>query len=208
MRCCRIILLQRHTYATIMLFNAAHLKGIADGRITRAYRRWRRPTVQVGGTLRTSVGVLQIDALEPVNPTEISDEDARGAGFSDRHHLLSALHDRAGEVYRIEFRLVGPDPRLALAHRQPDAGERAAITAKLARLDRDAPWTLATLRAIGAAPGEPARTLAARLDRDVVPFKRDVRKLKELGLTESLTIGYRLTPRGAALLDAPETQGT
>jgi hypothetical protein len=27
-----------------------------------------------------------------------------------------------------------------------------------------------------------------------------VRKLKELGLTESLTVGYRLSPRGAALL--------
>jgi hypothetical protein len=34
-----------------------------------------------------------------------------------------------------------------------------------------------------------------------VSFKRDVRKLKELGLTESLEVGYRLSPRGAALLD-------
>ena len=29
-------------------------------------------------------------------------------------------------------------------------------------------------------------------------FKRDVRKLKELGLTESLPVGYRLSPRGRA----------
>jgi ribosomal protein S19E (S16A) len=28
-----------------------------------------------------------------------------------------------------------------------------------------------------------------------------VRKLKELGLTESLEVGYRLSPRGRALLD-------
>jgi hypothetical protein len=28
-----------------------------------------------------------------------------------------------------------------------------------------------------------------------------VRKLKELGLTESLLVGYRLSPRGRALLD-------
>jgi ribosomal protein S19E (S16A) len=32
-----------------------------------------------------------------------------------------------------------------------------------------------------------------------------VRKLKELGLTESLKIGYRLSPRGRALLDGLES---
>jgi hypothetical protein len=36
--------------------------------------------------------------------------------------------------------------------------------------------------------------------REKLPFKRDVRKLKELGLTESLLVGYRLSPRGRALL--------
>jgi hypothetical protein len=33
-----------------------------------------------------------------------------------------------------------------------------------------------------------------------MPFKLDVRKLKELGLTESLPVGYRLSPRGEFLL--------
>ena len=32
-------------------------------------------------------------------------------------------------------------------------------------------------------------------------FKRDVRKLKELGLTRSLEVGYELSPRGRAYLD-------
>lgn len=32
-------------------------------------------------------------------------------------------------------------------------------------------------------------------------FKQDVRKLKELGLTESLEIGYRLSPRGKSVID-------
>ena len=36
--------------------------------------------------------------------------------------------------------------------------------------------------------------------RERLPFKADVRKLKELGLTESLEVGYRLSPRGRALL--------
>ena len=43
--------------------------------------------------------------------------------------------------------------------------------------------------------------VAAELGRDTASFKRDVRKLKELGLTESLDIGYRLSPRGEAVVD-------
>ena len=35
-------------------------------------------------------------------------------------------------------------------------------------------------------------------------FKLNVRKLKALGLTESLEVGYRLSPRGAAFLAAAD----
>ena len=45
--------------------------------------------------------------------------------------------------------------------------------------------------------------LAERAGRDTAAFKRDVRALKELGLTESLEVGYRLSPRGTALLARP-----
>jgi len=38
------------------------------------------------------------------------------------------------------------------------------------------------------------------VDTDVPRFKRRVRQLKELGLTESLEVGYRLSPRGRAVL--------
>ena len=37
---------------------------------------------------------------------------------------------------------------------------------------------------------------------DTSRFKPLVRKLKALGLTESLEVGYRLSPRGAAVLAA------
>jgi hypothetical protein len=46
-----------------------------------------------------------------------------------------------------------------------------------------------------------SRLLAPQVDADVQPFKRRVRQLKELGLTESLEIGYRLSPRGRAVLE-------
>nr|BFE76152.1 hypothetical protein GCM10020092_094530 [Actinoplanes digitatis] len=39
------------------------------------------------------------------------------------------------------------------------------------------------------------------MGRDTPSFKQNVRKLKERGLTESLDIGYRLSARGAAILD-------
>jgi hypothetical protein len=63
------------------------------------------------------------------------------------------------------------------------------------------PWTLAVLRAIEVAPAVRAADLAGPLGMERLHFKANVRKLKELGLTESLGIGYRLSPRGRAYLD-------
>jgi DNA-binding IclR family transcriptional regulator len=62
------------------------------------------------------------------------------------------------------------------------------------------PWTYAVLRAIAEHPGLRAADLAETFGRERLAFKRDVRKLKELGLTESLEIGYRISPRGQAVL--------
>ncbi len=59
-----------------------------------------------------------------------------------------------------------------------------------------------TRHAIARSPGVRAADLAPVLGRETQPFKRDVRKLKELGLTTSLEIGYRLSPRGDAYLRA------
>ena len=49
-------------------------------------------------------------------------------------------------------------------------------------------------------PETQAAEPAAQQDRELHAFKRDVRKLKELGLTESLERGYRLSPRGRAAM--------
>ena len=57
------------------------------------------------------------------------------------------------------------------------------------------------LAQIAERPAVRAADLAADAGRDKLPFKRDVRKLKELGLTESLETGYRLSPRGRALVE-------
>lgn len=59
---------------------------------------------------------------------------------------------------------------------------------------------MATLQSIADRPATRAAELAAETGRPKAKFKTDVRKLKELGLTESLDIGYRLSPRGRAFL--------
>ncbi len=57
-----------------------------------------------------------------------------------------------------------------------------------------------TLRLIAERPAVRAADLAAAVGREKAPFKLDVRKLKNLGLTLSLDVGYRLSPRGEAYL--------
>jgi hypothetical protein len=74
---------------------------------------------------------------------------------------------------------------------------------RLARLDAASPrgpWTRAVVELIAVRPATRAADLAASFGRDTPSFKADVRKLKALGLTESLEVGYRLAPRGEALL--------
>ena len=184
-----------------MLFPLTTLRAIEAGEVTLAFRRWRRPTVRAGGTLRTRVGVLAIESVEPVSEQAITDADARRAGAAGRDELIAGLRPE-GTLYRIEFRLAGPDPRIALRERADmDAGERAVIDARLARLDaasRHGPWTARVLELISRRPATRAPDLAAELGRETAPFKADVRKLKELGLTESLERGYRLSPLGRA----------
>lgn len=180
-----------------MLFKAPVLKAVAAGRIDLAFRRWRRPTVRPGGTLTTPIGVLAIDAVDVVDPREVTDAEAARAGFPDADTLRAVLKGD-GPLHRIAFRLVGEDPRRAL-RLDTDPAALDQVEAALARLDRRGPWTDRYLELIGACPGVRAPDLAARVGRDTAPFKAAVRKLKALGLTESLEVGYRLSPRGEVL---------
>lgn len=194
-----------------MLFRPATLEGIADGSVTRAFRRWDRPRVRAGGRQRTPVGVVAFDRVERVTRESLTDADARDAGLSGLEELLALVDRRpSGEIYRVDLRLAGPDPRVTLRESLPAADQIEEIARRLERLDRSSrhgPWTVDVLRAIGAQPAVRAADLAVTLGRERAGFKLDVRKLKELGLTESLRPGYRLSPRGAAVLDALKARG-
>lgn len=187
-----------------MLFKQAILEKIQRGEVRLAFRCWRRPTVKPGGRLRTAIGELAIDAVEPVAAESITEQDAQLAGFADRDALLAELAKRQdGELYRIAFHLAGPDSRHALrANDDLSEPDIAAIAARLKRLDaRSSPWTHSYLRLIADNTGVAASALADAAGVEKALFKRRVRRLKELGLTESLTTGYRLSRRGARFLE-------
>jgi hypothetical protein len=197
-----------------VLIQARFREPIARGEVTLTFRRWKRCQVVAGNTYRTAAGRIVVDAVDEVDPGRITEADAVRAGFSSRVDLLAAL--RGGPdlpTYRIRLHAAGnADPRAELAVSAAlTAEERTAIDRRLERLDRASshgPWTHAVLQAIAAHPGVRAADLAQGFGRETQPFKLDVRKLKNLGLTLSLDIGYTLSPRGRSYLrDTPTDEG-
>lgn len=190
-----------------MLFKKDTLEAIARKEVTLAFRRWKKPTVKPGGALMTAVGVLGFEAVEKTALSKITEDDAKAAGFASRSLLLKEIAKHpGGDLYRVKFRLGGADPRIAL--RQDghlSKSEMKNVLLALSRLDQTSQhgaWTMTTLRLIDKYPARRAPDLAASQRRDPMEFKRDVRKLKDLGLTEALEIGYRLSPRGRAVVNA------
>jgi hypothetical protein len=190
-----------------MLIPLRVLERIREGSADLAFRRWERPRVLQGSRLRTAVGVLEVGRVEVVERAALGEDEARRAGFASRGDLLAMLDRRGkGDIHRIELRYAGPDPRVELRTRADlSTAELDELERTLDRLDRSSrhgPWTRAMLELIAERPEVRAEELAASMGREKLPFKRDVRKLKELGLTESLSPGYRLSPRGRAVLAA------
>ena len=193
-----------------MLLRTADLERIADGTVTLAFRRWSRPTVKAGGALLTARGQLEIVAVDPVDPNRIGPEEARAAGFASRADLLRKLDERQGPVYRVRFGRLLPDPRIALRERIPDEPEMTRILDRLRRSDgrsSTGAWTRKALELIRDRPAVRAGDLASTAGLARADFKIRVRRLKEMGLTESLRVGYRLSPRGESVLERMTREG-
>ncbi len=183
-----------------MLFDARTLRGLTDGRVSATYRRWTTVRAQPGSRFTTRAGVVEVTSIAPADPETLTEADADAAGFAFRDALLAWTAKKgSGDLYRIGIRLAGPDPRIALrANDHLDETEVATLTAKLDRMDRaaDRPWTRQALELIGRHPGVVSTELAAAAGQERAQFKIRIRRLKALGLTESLEVGYRLSPRG------------
>jgi hypothetical protein len=189
-----------------MLFTAATLRGLTEGRVSCTYRRWEVVRPKVGSRFTTSAGVVEVTSITRADEQQLTERDADEAGFDSVADLIKWCRAKGdGDLYRIGIALAGPDPRIELRRTNNlQAADVAALNAKLDRMDRAAeqPWTRSTLRQISRLPGVVSTELAAEVGQERRAYKLRVRRLKALGLTESLERGYRLSPRGQAYLAA------
>lgn len=84
---------------------------MADGTITVTYRLWTRPKVKVGGIYASHGARVEIDAMELLPFSTVTDEDLARTGETDLESLRARtahagpVHDDT-LVYRIEFHVV------------------------------------------------------------------------------------------------------
>jgi hypothetical protein len=153
----------------------------------------------------TQGGVVGIDSVEVVTEDDITEMDAREAGYGTKVNLIEKLNYRDDPIYRMRVRWIGEDPRMALRENDDlSEDELVDVIAKLEKLDKNSkrgPWTHQYLQLIHDMPNTYSGLLADYLGLSIPEFKPWVRKLKALGLTESLHPGYKLSPRGEEVLD-------
>jgi hypothetical protein len=188
-------------------------QGIHSGAIVLAFRRWKRCQVVPGRRYRTGIDMVEVESVDVVEPASVDAAQVREAGYASVGELLADLRgDPSLPVYRIRLRrLDEPDPRDELASAasltEADVG---AIRSRLERMDRSSsrgPWTGAVLALIADRPGVVSTVLAEVIGWERQDFKLHVRRLKDLGLTLSLDVGYRLSPRGESYLNYLRTRG-
>jgi hypothetical protein len=180
-----------------VLFREDALNRIRTGRVSVVFRRWKHARVRAGTKLRTMIGLIEVRQVTQV--PDVDDTDARLAGYPDADALRADIPgDPACPLFRMEVGYAGADPRIALRAQDTISPDDLA---RLDRMDKHRAWTRTVLALIAAHPATRAADLfEAAGYPDLLSFKRDVRRLKELGLTESLDVGYRLSPRGQAVL--------
>ena len=195
-----------------MLFKHEFHEGLNNGAITLTFRLWSTPRVKPGNRYRCPpIGWLEVDAVDRVVLGEVTNADAKRSGFADRAALVAFLRKSSRQtplddtgVFRVELHFAGVDTSRSFAldsELSPEEfDELRGRLERMDRLSRHGSWTAQTLELIEQHPRTAASRLAPRADRETRPFKADVRKLKNLGLTLSFEVGYEISPRGRAFL--------
>ena len=96
-----------------MQFSPELREGVADGSITVSYRLWSRPKVKVGGVYRSGTVRIEVDEVELLPFSSITDDDLARTGEPDVESLrrraahAGPIHDDT-LVFRVEFHVVDP----------------------------------------------------------------------------------------------------
>ncbi|MEO1218414.1 MAG: hypothetical protein AAFY45_33090 [Bacteroidota bacterium] len=189
-----------------MLFKQRDLLLIKSGKIKLAFRKWKARKAKAGSLVKTSIGELKILSVDEVVESDISEDDAKASGLGSKKDLIEILNKREeGLIYKVAFVYHGEDPRIALRNQAEFSYEEfIELKTKLEKMDarsKSGPWTLVILRAIHKNPELRAADLAQLTGREKDWLKPNIRKLKNLGLTISLEVGYRISNRGEAFLN-------
>ena len=93
------------------MFSRDLREAVARGEITVSIRLWSRPQVKVGGRYTTAGVLIEVDSIEVLPFSAVTDVDVRASGEADRESLRHrAAH--AGPitddtlVHRVEFHVV------------------------------------------------------------------------------------------------------
>jgi hypothetical protein len=84
---------------------------VADGTITVSYRLWSRPKVKVGGVYRSASVMIEVDEIDLLPFSSITDGDLARTGEPDLETLrrraahAGPIHDDT-LVYRVAFHVV------------------------------------------------------------------------------------------------------
>ncbi|MDF3821931.1 ASCH domain-containing protein [Leptospira sp. 96542] len=191
-----------------MLFKDEHLKGIKAGKIKICFRIWNQNKIKVGSEINTNQGIIKIKSIQIVNKDEISERDAKLAGFTSKDSLLITLKpfnkNVKGKIYKIEVAFHSEDPRIFLRNQKLNQNNEQMITSKLERLDkvsRNGHWTKKILLTIKNHPKQNASELSKITGFEKEWLKLNVRKLKNIGLTISHPAGgYEISPLGDSLI--------
>ena len=188
-----------------MLFKMKDLERIKKGEISLAFRKWKSTRVKAGSLIKTALGLVEIESIHEIKETNIRLEDLRKAGYSsfdDWQQVHSKIKE--GRTFVISLKYAGADPRIELRETPIQSNEAFEnLKKKLEAFDKRSkygPWTLKILQFIASNPSIRATDIALEFGIEKDWLKLNIRKLKNLGLTISLPVGYQISRRGSSYL--------
>jgi hypothetical protein len=182
-----------------LLFKTRFHEGIRSGEITMTIRAWQKPQATSGKEYKLGAsGRIAVTAVNPVTLSEIRSRDVKASGFSSIDELVHMLRKESrrkltarSKVYRVRFRYTGERKDEMPTYSRDELN---------AKLDRMGAWSRNLLTLIADNRGVSSAILAKKMGRERLGLKADVRKLKRLGLTRSLEVGYEITNSGRKML--------